>query len=244
MNEEEIAIKTQAEQFAKDNKKRLAKELTDISTYAPDESPMSFFMAGSPGAGKTEYSQNLVKSLEEHKKHRVIRIDADEFRKYIPGYTGKNSYLFQSAISTIVHTVHDLALNQKQTFLMDGTLSNYERAALNINRSLSRNRPVLIFYVYQKPEVAWKFTEAREVTEGRNIPKDVFIERFLSARDVIERIRKDFDERVVIFLVKKNFETHKVESVIRIEKDGQQIDQHIQERYTKDELEKLLWLAN
>jgi predicted ABC-type ATPase len=240
MNEEEVATKEQADQFAKDNKRRLAKELTDASIFAPDESPTSVFMAGSPGAGKTEYSKNFIRDLEERKKHKVIRIDADEFRNYIPEYTGKNSYLFQGAISIIVNAVHDLALDQKQTFLMDGTLSNYDRAAQNINRSLSRNRPVFIFYVYQKPEVAWKFTEAREVTEGRNIPKDVFIERFLSARDVIEHIRKDFDERVVIFLVKKNFETNAVEDIIKIEKDGPQIDHYIQERYTKDELEKLL----
>ena len=139
-----------------------------------------------------------------------------------------------------VDAVHDLALDQKQTFLMDGTLSNYDRAAQNINRSLSRNRPVLIFYVYQKPEVAWKFTEARKITEGRNIPKDVFIERFLNARDVINRVRKDFDKRVIIYLVKKNFETHEVENVIKIEKDGPGIDHYIQERYTKDDLKKLL----
>lgn len=240
MNTADEQIKEIADQFAKDNKKRLAKELTDMSLYTPDESPTSVFMAGSPGAGKTEHSKNFIHDLEEHKKHKVIRIDADEFRNYIPGYTGANSYLFQGAISNIVNAVHDLALDQKQTFLMDGTLSNYERAALNINRSLSRNRPIFIFYVYQKPEVAWKFTEAREITEGRNIPKDVFIERFLSARDVIERIRKNFNERVVIFLVKKNFETHDVEDIIKIEKEGPQIDHYIQERYTKNELEKLL----
>ena len=241
MNEKEMEIKAQADQFAKENKKRLAKELTDISAYAPDESSISVFMAGSPGAGKTEYSKNFIDDLEGRKKHKVIRIDADEFRRCIPGYTGTNSYLFQGAISIIVNAVHDLALDQKQTFLMDGTLSNYDRAAQNINWSLSRNRPVFIFYVYQKPEVAWKFTKAREVTEGRNIPKDVFIERFLSARDVTLRIRKDFDQRVVIYLVKKDFETHAVEDIIKIEKDGLQIDHYIQERYTKDELEKLLW---
>ncbi len=88
--------------------------------------------------------------------------------------------------------------------------------------------------------MAWKFTQARETTEGRNIPKEAFIEKFFDSRNVIDRIRKDFDERVVIFLVKKNFETHAVEDVIKIEKDGPQIDQHIQERYTKSDLKNLL----
>ena len=240
MNEEEIAIKAQAEKFAKENKKRLAKELTDISKYIPDEKPISVFMAGSPGAGKTESSKNFLDDLEAHTKHKVIRIDGDEIRKHMPGYTGANSYLFQKAISIIIDVVHDLTLDQKQTFLLDGTLSSYERARLNINRSLSRNRRVFIFYVYQSPAVAWKFTQARETTEGRNIPKEAFIEKFISARNVVDQIRKEYDGRVVIFLVKKNFETHEVEDIIKIEKDGPQIDHYIQERYTESDLETLL----
>lgn len=240
MKEEEIAVKQQAEDFVRLNKKRLATELTDMSKYVPDETPVSVFMAGSPGAGKTEYSENLLDILEKNKKHRVIRIDGDELRKYLPGYTGANSYLFQGAISAIISSTHDLALKQKQTFLLDGTFSNYERASENINRSLSRNRAVFIFYVYQKPEVAWRFTQAREIVEGRNIPKGVFIERFIDAMETVGKIRKNFDEKVVIFLVKKNFETHEVENIIEIKAGDKQIDDYLKHRYTKEELEKIL----
>ena len=83
-------IKNKAEEYARLNKKRLAAELTDISKYLPDESPISVFMAGSPGAGKTEYSKNLIRSLERDKNHKVIRVDPDDLRHYFPGYTGKN----------------------------------------------------------------------------------------------------------------------------------------------------------
>ena len=58
----------------------------------------------------------------------------------------------------------------------------------------------------QKPEVAWKFTEAREKTEGRNIPKSAFIEQFFGARDTINRIQTEFAKDITIFLVKKDFE--------------------------------------
>ncbi len=240
MIDEEILIKQKAEEFARLNKKRITAELTDISRYIPDETPVSIFMAGSPGAGKTEYSENLLEILEKNKKHRVIRIDGDELRGYLPGYTGANSYLFQGAISTIINSTHDAALKQKQTFLLDGTFSNYEKATENINRSLSRSRLVFIFYVYQKPEVAWKFTQAREIVEGRNIPKDAFMERFIDARETVSEIRKNFDERVVIFLVKKNFETHAVENIIEIKAGNKQIDDYLEQRYTKEDLEKLL----
>ena len=170
----------------------------------------------------------------------MVRIDGDELRPLIPGYTGKNSSLFQAAISIVVDRIHDMALKQKQTFLLDGTFSNYDRAAHNINRSLSKDRPVLIFYVYQRPEVAWKFTQAREVQEGRNIPKAKFIEQFLGARETVSKVRKEFGEEVVIFLVEKNFETHQVEAVNEIERTGPQIDDYLTERYTIDNLEKLL----
>lgn len=240
MTDEETAIKQRAEESARLNKKRLAIEFTDVSKYAPDEFPVSVFMAGSPGAGKTEYSKNLIDILEKNKRHKVIRIDGDELRKEIPGYTGTNSYLFQSAISTIVSKIHDEALGQKQSFLLDGTFSKYEKAVENINRSLSRNIAVFIFYVYQEPGVAWRFTQAREIVEGRNIPKDVFIQQFLDSRETVDRIRKNFDERVVIFLVKKNFETNAVEDIIEIKSNNKQIDDYLEQRYTKSDLEKLL----
>lgn len=233
-------IKQAADEFARANKKRIAKELTDTSEYAPDEVPFSVFMAGSPGAGKTEVSKALIYTLEAGKKHRVIRIDGDELRRLVPCYTGSNSYLFQGAVSILVDKIHDLALDKKQTFLLDGTFSKYDKAVNNIKRSLARNRLVMIFYVYQQPEVAWKFTEAREKLEGRNIPKSAFIDSFIESRETICRIRKDFDDKVVIFLVKKNFETHDVKEIIAIAQDGKQIDDYLGKAYTKDDLEKLL----
>lgn len=237
MNEEDI--KQQAEQFARSNRQKIAKELTDKSKYTPENSPFSVFMAGSPGAGKTEFSKRLIELLEKGNEHKVIRIDGDELRSLIPGYTGKNSYLFQTAVSLIVERMHDMTLDNKQTFLLDGTLSKYNKAADNINRSLSKNRQVLIFYIYQKPEVAWKFTEARETAEGRHIPKDAFIDQFINSRETLEKIRNNFKEKVSIFLVKKNFETHEVEDITEIE-NVNKIDEHLGKRYTKDELNALI----
>jgi adenylylsulfate kinase-like enzyme len=233
-------IKKQAEEFARSNRQRIAKELTDASVYISDTIPVSVFMAGSPGAGKTEYSRNLIKILEEKMNHKVVRIDGDELRQHMPSYTGSNSFLFQTAVSLVVERIHDMVLDNKQAFLLDGTFSKYDKAVANIKRSLNKGRQVRIFYVYQKPDVAWKFTQAREKVEGRNIPKDAFIQQFLDSRETIDRIRKDFDDTVVISLVKKNFETHAVEDIIGIRQDWHQIEDYLGVRYTKSDLEKLL----
>src|SRR3989344_6100592 len=233
-------IKKQAEEFARANRQHIARELTDKSVFISDQIPSSVFMAGSPGAGKTEYSRNLIKIIEEKVNHRIVRIDADELRHYIPGYTGNNSFLFQTAVSLIVESIHDMVLNNKQTFLLDGTFSNYDKAVSNINRSLNKARQIRIFYVYQRPDIAWKFTQAREQVEGRNIPKNVFVQQFIDSKETIGRIYKGFGDKISIFLVKKNFETHEVEKIIAISKNTQSIDYYLGKSYNKEELEKLL----
>lgn len=233
-------IESIALSFAKKEKKRIAKERTDPKIYLPDEIPVSVFMAGSPGAGKTEFSKNIISSLEKDKDHRVIRIDGDEIRTDLPGYTGDNSYLFQSAISLIVERIHDLVLSQKQSFVFDGTFSKYEKALKNIQRSLNKGRQTVIFYVYQHPATAWEFTKKREQAEGRSIPKESFIDQFFGAMDTIKRIRNTFNEEVVIFLVKKDYEINTVENVVAIKQKGPSIDDFIKESYTKDQLQKML----
>ncbi len=239
MTDEEI--KESALAFARANKMRIARELTDRNIYKPDDMPVSIFMAGSPGAGKTEYSKSFIELIEQGQERQVIRIDGDELRSRLPGYSGGNSFLFQGAISLIVEKMQDLALHNSQSFILDGTFSHYAKAADNVRRSLAKDgRLVIVFYVYQKPEVAWKFTVAREEKEGRNIPREAFIEQFLAVRENIARLRVEFGNRLNIRLVKKDYSSHSVEYVKGIYTDGPTIDQIFEEQYTREQLEKII----
>ena len=233
-------LRSKAIIFGRKERKRIAQKRTDPNRYRPDEQPVSIFMAGSPGAGKTEFSKNIISILEKNQDHRVVRIDGDDLRSELPGYSGSNSFIFQGAISLIVEKIHDLVLSQKQSFVLDGTFSKFEKAVDNIQRSLARGRRVFIFYVYQHPASAWRFTQKREEVEGRNIPKESFIEQFFGARETVGHIRKNFGEDVIIFLVKKDFERNTVENVVEIKPAGQSIDEYIKERYTKEELQNML----
>lgn len=231
----EEAIKAAALLFAQKNKKTIARRLTDKTRFTPEEEPVSVFMAGSPGAGKTEASIELLATVEGS-GFEILRIDPDELRNELPNYTGTNSSLFQPAVSVLVEKIHDFALKQKQSFILDGTLSHYTKAEQNISRSLTKNRVVQILYVYQEPMLAWKFVQSRESVEGRRIlPKD-FIVQYFAARDVVNALKLKFGSKIKVDLLLKNTDNSN-----KLYKAGiDQIDNHLPEKYTRSDLESLL----
>jgi len=230
-------IKERAITFARGNKKAVARRETDRDIFVSEEEPVSVFMAGSPGAGKTEASIELLKSFSAD-GIRILRIDPDELREEFEEYTGENSWLFQGAISILVDKIHDFALKQNQSFLLDGTLTNFTKAEQNISRSLRKGRVVQILYVYQKPELAWNFVRARELTEGRHIPPEQFIQQYFAARKVVNSLKKVFGGNIRVDLLLKNNDNSN-----RLFKAGiDVIDNHVPEKYTRAALEELICL--
>lgn len=228
-------IEGKAIRYAKENKKSIAKRCTDPQVYLPDQKPVSVFMAGSPGAGKTEASKALLDELENIEEGRkILRIDPDELRTEFEDYSGDNSSLFQPAVSVLVEKIHDFALIQRQSFILDGTLSSYEVAEKNIVRSLKRNRQVQILYVYLDPEQAWRFVQAREQAEGRNIPPEQFIYQYFAARENVNKLKDKFGKEIRVDLLLKNIDGSR-----KLYKSGiDQIDHHIPENYTRTDIEK------
>jgi UDP-N-acetylglucosamine kinase len=237
MNDAERKIHDDAVAFAKAHKRARCAELTDKIVYLAEENPVSVFMAGSPGAGKTEAAIAIIAQLEARPgAPKILRIDPDELRKEFPGYTGSNSWLFQRATSSWVDRMHDLALEQGQSFILDGTLSNLDRARRNVERSLGRKRRVGILYVYQSPYLAWRFVQAREAEEGRNIPPERFIDQYFAARDVVNALKREFGPKIQVdLLLKPN------DDVVKLVRVGiDEIDAHVPERFTRAELEAAL----
>lgn len=235
-------IKANAIAFAKLNKKRIARERTDIEQYEPEERPISIFMAGSPGAGKTEIAKEYVAALNDIESQgfeglgSILRIDPDDLREELPGYNGSNSRLFQGAISILVDRIHDVMLKQRQSFILDGTLASFDIASKNIARSLKRERDVQIFYVYQHPLLAWQFVCSREKIEGRNIPLESFIEQFLGVQEVVNRVKQEFGSQVTLDVIVKDTDGMNQ----HWESDVDSIDALLPERYTHEQLKSLL----
>lgn len=234
MNEDDI-IKQKAVDYARSIKKEFAKNFT--RPYESEDTPVSVFMAGSPGAGKTESSLRLLEDFSQFSDNQeIMRIDPDDFRKELDGYNGSNSYLFHHAVSILADAIHDRALDQQQSFIFDGTFSNIDIARKNIERSLRRKRFIQIFYVYQDPIQAWRFVEARERSEGRNIKKEDFIQKYFTARDVVNQIKSEFSSQVQVDLLLKNTDGSDRVYWQNIET----IDKYIKEKYTEDMLNKLI----
>jgi predicted ABC-type ATPase len=237
MTPDEERITQAAWDYAKKHRTEIARRLTDPTIYVPEINPVSVFMAGSPGAGKTEASIELI-NIEGTDGAKVLRIDPDDLRAELPGYTGENAWLFQRAVTPIVERIHDLALEQQQSFLLDGTLSSYSVAEKNIERSLKRNRTVQILYVYQEPEQAWKFVQAREAADGRRIQPEDFARQYFAAREVVNSLKVRFGKDIYVDLLMKNNDgSH------RFYKAGvDQIDSHIPEKYNITDVRRILGL--
>lgn len=238
MTEEEQAVSERAVAFAKLNRTRIARELTSLDSYGSDEYPVSVFMAGSPGAGKTEVSKAFVKMMQAGGSN-ALRIDPDDFREYFPEYTGRNSSLFQRGVTSIVERTLDLVYQQRQSFLLDGTLANIEVARRNISRALDKeNRSAQIIYVYQRPELAWEFVLAREKEDGRSIPCREFVRQFYAAKASVCALKREFSADVQVDVIIKDIDGGNEN--VGIDLSASEIDGFVRQPYDHSQLYGIL----
>ncbi|WP_217555800.1 zeta toxin family protein [Vibrio metschnikovii] len=236
MSFQEEQITEKAIKEAKKLKKKLAREMVD---HLPqEESAVSVFMAGSPGAGKTETARNMIKTFKKESGVDLVHIENDELRKVFADYDGINSPLFQKPATLLVEAIHDRALKKDVSFILDSTLSSLEKAKDNIQRSLKRNRYVLIIFVYQEPEQAWCLVKAREIVEGRRVPEEVFVNQFMESQRVVSELKKLFQDQVDIIFIEKNIDGRNERPHFNVS----DIDALLRKKYNREFLEAIVGL--
>lgn len=139
--------------------------------YKPNKSKIAIFMAGIPGAGKTEFVENTIKNALPN----TTPIEHDELVEYIKGYKPENYYNFRSAGSTLVTRVFTECLKEGYSFIFDGTLS-HENGKRNITKCLKKGYEVVVIYIFQDASKAWELTQAREVVKKRAIERSGFVQ--------------------------------------------------------------------
>ncbi|MBU6431262.1 MAG: zeta toxin family protein [Patescibacteria group bacterium] len=76
MNKNDLQKSEYARNFIKENIKLLINKFAEKTKYPPDDNPVSIFMSGAPGAGKTEFSKNLINIFEDmFSPAKIVRID-------------------------------------------------------------------------------------------------------------------------------------------------------------------------
>lgn len=231
------AIRKVAIQFVKNNKKLIISKFADLTKFPSSQNPFTVFMAGSPGAGKTEFSISLIKQLSEKDPNtKVVRIDADDIRDIIPQYDKTNSNLIQPAAAIGVEKLFDHVQSHEQNAIVDGTFANWEISKRDVKRALNRKRKIGIIYLYQDPAIAWDFTKKRERLEGRVVPRETFIQAFLNSKENVRRIKKEFGNAVRLSLVIKNFENRVEKTLFNIDN----VDSYLKIKYNPQTLLKVL----
>jgi UDP-N-acetylglucosamine kinase len=192
------------------------------------DDPYAVFMAGTPGAGKTEVSKTLIEQLGVP----VVHIDADAIRAVLPQYKINNADVVQGAAALGVEKLFDWVLKKKQSFVLDGTFSSQEKAVNNIYRALDHGRYPVVLYLYQEPDVAWGFTKKREFREGRSVPAEVFMEAYFAARKTVNEVKRIYGARVQLNCFVKNYE----HEVVEVFQDVTNVDTCIPEKYSVDNI--------
>lgn len=231
---EEEKLKSSAKQWVKTNRRKLIAQFCDLKAYPRATHPITIFMAGTPGAGKTEFSISLLEKFES----AFVRIDADDIREMMRaiGYNGANAELFQDAANKAVNILFDYA-NKKagQNVLLDGTFS-YGNWRENVERSIAHGRRIEIYYLYQDPVVAWGYVKERERRHGRVVPFEAFVKSYKLSVINVQRAIKDFGKYLTVYFAKNDY-TKNIESIAVNVED---VEKLLPAQYTREELYELL----
>lgn len=183
--------------WAKANKKRIAREFIRQISNEPNSQPVGIFTAGLPGAGKTEFTVELLKGLTTE----PLRVDMDEIAQRIEGYRPEIADKLRGGASIILSRIYDEVLKNKLDFVFDGTFA-HANAFSNLDRAISHGYTVKIYYIHQSPTIAWQFTKDRELVEHRAIDRAGFIDTYLKLEENLQALQNRYKDVTISLVVK------------------------------------------
>ena len=217
-------------EWANKYKKRIAREFIRRAGFTSRENPTGIFTAGLPGAGKTEFTIELLKELAD----KPVRIDMDEIATLIENYKPEIADRFRAGASAILARIYDEVIKNKIDFVFDGTFAQ-SRALENLDRALKHGYNVKIYYIHQSPELAWEFTKARELVEHRAIDRAGFIETYLNLEQNLRILCNNYKNVTISLIIKDaaNKEGRRIE-------DSQDLFAELPDFITNEHLESMI----
>lgn len=178
-----------AKKWVKDKKNRAAVLAQFFEHFPHTKAKIAFFMAGIPGAGKTEFAEQAIRENSP----ALIPIEHDKLVEYIDGYAPENYYNYRKAGSALVTGVLNECLKNGSAFILDGTLS-HESSIRNVRKALKAGYAVYVIYIVQDAQVAWELTQARELVKKRAIEKRGFLETCAKINKSLQNIFHAFKD--------------------------------------------------
>lgn len=223
------------DEWVRKHKKLFARKLIRDAGVERSGEPTAIFMAGLPGAGKTEFAKNLIKNLGV----KVIRLDMDEIAAQIESYSPQKADKFRVGASALLNRTFDKVVIGGYDFVMDGTFGGTS-AVRNIDRVVKHGYAVKVIYVYQNPAVAWQYTLAREKIEHRAINMQGFVDSYFRTIGNLHGL-KEHGEAVKVDIVVKNDSNSVKEWRRNI--SVKDIDHIVKFEYNEKELKEKLYVS-
>lgn len=217
--------------WTKKHQKEVVNRIVSGANLEPSERPIAIFMAGLPGAGKTELSYGLMKQVLP----APIRIDMDELATMIEGYTPEKADEFRAAATRLLNALFDKVIKRRLDFIMDGTFGS-SKAMQNVERVLKRGYTIKVACACQDPKLAWNFTLAREKVEHRAISEKGFLEAYYKTINNLKELAERYDEKVSVDIFIKNADNTVGQRLINVDKT--KIDEIMKVIYNKDKLKE------
>ncbi|MDD2565624.1 MAG: zeta toxin family protein [Candidatus Gracilibacteria bacterium] len=139
------------------------------------DEPSTIFLAGSPGAGKSEFIESRIDC------NKYIIIDIDKYRNLFEGYNGINSGEFQISSTKVANKMYKFCMQNNLNVVVDGTFGNIKKIEENIGQCLKRKRDFSIILIFQDPVISYFYTKEREKNGKRNVPQEVFIDKYYNS---------------------------------------------------------------
>ncbi|GAB0174220.1 MAG: hypothetical protein HHAS10_00990 [Candidatus Altimarinota bacterium] len=159
----------------------------------------AIFLAGAPGAGKSEFLETIFSDL----KSNFIVIDIDAYRKMFRGYNGENASEYQKASVRVADKILKYCFHNHLNFIFDGTFRSYEKVKQNLDQCMHYERKVMVTLIFQEPRISFYYTFLRKMYKMRNVPVPVFIDGFYSSIENAFRARDEYN--IFLFVASKTY---------------------------------------
>jgi predicted ABC-type ATPase len=154
------------------------------------------FLAWAPGAGKTEWIESFP-DLDNY-----IVLDSDLYRSLFDGYIGSNAAEFYQFASRVMDRMYSHCIKHGYNMIVDGTFANSQKASENIRQCEKKWLEFSIVLVTQDPIISYLYTKKREQEKLRNVPTEVFIDKFYRSIEVVWSIFSIYSQARVYLATK------------------------------------------